>query len=111
MAAESTYITRVSHEDNRSLRIIQILTIVFLPASLLASIFGMGFFSTQPGDDGGVVFLVSHKWWIYLAVSVPLTAALLVLMRGYSTYQRNPDIISGITRIMSDRSVSNRKDH
>lgn len=34
MAGESTKIARVTYQDGQSLRVIQILTMVFLPASL-----------------------------------------------------------------------------
>ena len=84
MASESTQIARASHQDNRSLRIIQIMSMLFLPASLVSSIFGMGFFSTSAGDDGKSVFVVSGNWWLYIAVSVPLTVfTLFLFMSGY----------------------------
>ena len=98
MAAESTYIARASHDDSRSLRIIQILTMVFLPASLVATIFGMGFFNTSSTDNGAVQFSVSGHWWIYLAVSVPLTLVILLFMSGYTVYQRRPDRLLGFVR-------------
>lgn len=82
MAAESTTIARASHQDNRSLRIIQVLSMVFLPASLVSGIFGMGFFTTQQ-DASNPVFIVSGKWWLYIAVTVPLTLAILILAAVY----------------------------
>ena len=57
---------------------------VFLPGSLISSIFGMGFFSTSSGPEGrGAVFTASDKWWLYFAVAVPLTAAVMVVMIFY----------------------------
>ncbi|KAK8026217.1 hypothetical protein PG990_004040 [Apiospora arundinis] len=73
-------IAQASNQDNRSLRIIQILSGIFLPASFVSGIFGMGFFSTS---DDGAVFVVNARWWIYLAVSVPLTTVVLALMVYY----------------------------
>ncbi len=84
MATESTQIARSSHQDSRSLWIIQILSMLFLPASLVSSIFGMGFFSTSQGTDGRAVFTISHNWWLYIAISVPLTVVCLVSMGFYN---------------------------
>ncbi len=84
MATESTQIARASHEDSRALRVIQILSILFLPASLVSSIFGMGFFSTSQGTDGQAVFTISHSWWLYIAISVPLTVLCLMFMGCYT---------------------------
>ncbi|KAL0632762.1 hypothetical protein Q9L58_008350 [Maublancomyces gigas] len=60
MAGESTKIARVTYQDGQSLRAIQILTMVFLPASLCSGIFGMGFFDTSSDDGGNVNF--SYGW-------------------------------------------------
>jgi len=84
MATESTQIARASHQDSRALRVIQILSIIFLPASLVSSIFGMGFFSTSQGDDGQALFMISNSWWLYVAISVPLTVLCLVFIGGYN---------------------------
>lgn len=59
------------------------MSMLFLPASLVSSIFGMGFFSTSAGADGKSVFVVSGNWWLYIAVSVPLTSFVLLFMSGY----------------------------
>ncbi|KAI0127232.1 hypothetical protein BJ170DRAFT_366212 [Xylariales sp. AK1849] len=77
-------IAQASNQDNRSLRIIQILSMIFLPGSLVSSIFGMGFFSSSPADDGGdAVFTASSRWWLYFAVAVPLTIIIMVIMLYY----------------------------
>ena len=84
MATESTQIARASHRDSRSLRIIQILSVLFLPASLVSSIFGMGFFTTSQGVDGQPVLMTSSSWWLYIAVSVPLNIVYLVVLGGFN---------------------------
>ncbi|KAK8065025.1 hypothetical protein PG997_011772 [Apiospora hydei] len=73
-------IATASIQDNRSPRIIQVLSTVFLPGSFVSGMFGMGFFTTS--DDGGV-FVVNSRWWIYLAVSVPLTSVVFAVMVYY----------------------------
>ena len=84
MASESTQIARASHQDSQALRVIQILSVFFVPASLISSIFGMGFFSTSPSNDGGAVFSISDNWWWYLAIVLPLTVAIILFIGGYS---------------------------
>ena len=90
MATESTQTARASHQDSRALRIIQILSMLFLPASLVSSIFGMGFFSTSQGTDGQATLLISKNWWLYVAISVPLTVLCLGFMGGWNmlTYRK-----------------------
>lgn len=84
MARESTQIARASHQDSRALRVIQILSMLFLPASLVSSIFGMGFFSTSQGADGQAIFTISGSWWLYIAISIPLTVLSLIFMGCYN---------------------------
>jgi len=90
MARESTQIARASHQDSRALRIIQILSMLFLPASLVASIFGMGFFNTSADADGAATIIVSGKWWWYIAISIPLTLGCLVFLGGYNLTVKSP---------------------
>lgn len=61
---------------------------IFLPASLVSSIFGMGFFNTSPRPDGSAEFTISKNWWWYLAIAIPVTLALWVYMVGYRWYTR-----------------------
>ena len=84
MATESTTIARASHQDSRALRYIQILSMLFLPASLVSSIFGMGFFSTSTDRNGKAILVISHNWWLYLAISIPLTLVCLLSMGWYN---------------------------
>lgn len=84
MAAESTQIARASYQDSRALRVIQILSMLFLPAALVSSIFGMGFFSTSQGANGQAIFMISKSWWLYVTISIPLTILCLIFMGGYN---------------------------
>ncbi|KAI0173505.1 hypothetical protein GGR52DRAFT_572012 [Hypoxylon sp. FL1284] len=84
-------IAKASNQDNRSLRIIQILSMIFLPGSLVSSIFGMGFFSTSMTNDGSgdAIFVASNHWWLYFAVSVPLTLIVMAVMLYYQRRDGN----------------------
>lgn len=105
MAEESTSVAVASHQDNRSLRIIQIMSMIFLPASFVSGIFGMGFFSTSTGNHDEPVFVVSHNWWLYLAVAVPLTALVLVFVALYQARENGKKSNPGVSRRTSSLST------
>ncbi|KAI0470096.1 hypothetical protein GGR56DRAFT_152647 [Xylariaceae sp. FL0804] len=88
-------IAQASHSDNRSLRTIQILSIVFLPGSFVSSIFGMGFFTTSRDGAGGTnTFAAAPLWWLYFAVSVPLTLVVVILMLYYQRRDRSKNAVA-----------------
>lgn len=80
MAAISTQIAAITKEDSFAMRTIAVMTITFLPATAISSMFSMGMFNWQ-ADGGDVV--VSSRFWIYWAVSVPLTLSVLGLWLTY----------------------------
>lgn len=83
-------IAQASNQDNRSLRIIQILSMIFLPGSLVSGVFGMGFFTTSPSDDGSeATFAASGRWWLYFAISLPLTALVMTVVLYYQRKDGN----------------------
>lgn len=95
-------IAQASNHDNRSLRMIQILSTIFLPGSFVSSIFGMGFFSTT---EDGAVFVVNTRWWIYLAVSIPLTVAIYLAVM-YFQWREEDTAVGEWDRRVSRKPVS-----
>ena len=73
-AAVSTEIARITREDGFAMRTIAVMTVAFLPATAVSSLFSMGVFDWQ-ADVAATV--VTTRFWIYWATVVPLT--LLVL--------------------------------
>ncbi|PMD27018.1 hypothetical protein NA56DRAFT_562050, partial [Hyaloscypha hepaticicola] len=65
-----------TRRDSSSMKTIAVLTLVFLPATAMASIFSMSMFNWQ-AQDGGTV--VSSKIWIYVVVAVVLTCVVLII--------------------------------
>ena len=65
----NTAIARDTKDDSASMKIIAVLTMLFLPATAVSSFFGMAFFA--PGLEGG--FAVSKMCWLFAAVTLPLT--------------------------------------
>lgn len=72
----STAIARDTKDDSASMKIIALLTMIFLPATTVSSFFGMAFF--DPGPDGSS-FEVSRMWWLFVVVTLPLTLITLSL--------------------------------
>ena len=64
----NTVIAIKTNEDSSSMRTIAALTMIFLPGTFISSVFGMTFFDSADGS-----FFVLKKWWLYLAITVPLT--------------------------------------
>lgn len=67
----------VSQQDAKAVRIISVVTLLFLPATFVSTLFSMSFFSFQPAYQNR--WGVSPKIWIYFAVSVPLTMLTFVI--------------------------------
>ncbi|PKX96181.1 uncharacterized protein P174DRAFT_405429 [Aspergillus novofumigatus IBT 16806] len=65
---------RITQRDSSVMKSISILTMVFLPATFISTLFSTPFF--QDGDDQ---WKVSEDFWIYWAVSMPLTFVIFVI--------------------------------
>ena len=72
----NTVIAHDTKEDSASMKIIALLTMLFLPATAVSGFFGMAFFVTGP--DGS--FEVSRMWWLFAAITLPLTLVTLSLL-------------------------------
>ncbi|PMD46971.1 hypothetical protein L207DRAFT_522437 [Hyaloscypha variabilis F] len=72
----SIMIAEDTRRDSSSMKTIAVLTLVFLPATAMASIFSMSMLDWQAKDGDTVV---SSKIWIYAVVAVVLTCVVLVV--------------------------------
>ncbi|MGN6190504.1 MAG: magnesium/cobalt transporter CorA [Conexibacter sp.] len=72
-ALEATNESVLSHQLNDVLRVLTVLSVVFLPLTLIASIFGMNV--SFPGFDEAVPF------WVIIAVMVALGAGMIAFFR------------------------------
>lgn len=57
-----------------SMKILAIVTVLFLPATFVASLFSINMFDWHLADGE----TVSHQFWIYWVVTVPLTIVIIV---------------------------------
>jgi Mg2+ and Co2+ transporter CorA len=69
----------VTQQDSKSMKTIAFLTLIFLPASTVASIFGSQFFNLSVDQDGVSHFIFSHWFWIMWVIILPVTAILVAV--------------------------------
>lgn len=77
IATSSAKIAEESRRDSASMKTIAVLTLLFLPATSVASIFSMSMFNFNNGPSGQVVSSPQYLW-LYFAITIPLTIAILV---------------------------------
>lgn len=66
----------VAHEakkDSTSMKIIAGVTMFYLPATFVCSLFGTNFVALDTNGPSDPNFVVSKFWWVYLAFAIPLT--------------------------------------
>ncbi|GAB7347543.1 hypothetical protein MBLNU459_g4435t2 [Dothideomycetes sp. NU459] len=68
--------TRESVDDNTTVKLITVFTLVYLPASFIASLLGMNLFDY---DNNSGRFLTSPDLWVFFILAVPLTILTLGL--------------------------------
>lgn len=88
IADSSLTIARESKRDNLSMITIAAITMIFLPGTFVASFFAMPLLNWQAPKGNTVV---SHRFWVYWAVTVPLTIGTILLWLGWF---RREDIAS-----------------
>ncbi|KAL8801531.1 MAG: hypothetical protein Q9182_004373 [Xanthomendoza sp. 2 TL-2023] len=81
IADASRKIAFETRRDSDAMKTIAALTMVFLPGTFVATLFGMAFFTVDSGSGSG--FHVNSLWWIYLAVTIPLTMLTIGVWRGW----------------------------
>ncbi|KAK4185069.1 hypothetical protein QBC35DRAFT_440184 [Podospora australis] len=68
-------IATATRQDSNQMRSIAFLTMIFLPATFLSSLFSTTFFNWSPSDDEKIV---SSYFWVYPVLAVPITAVVVV---------------------------------
>lgn len=75
-ARTSVEIGRAAQKDSAAMKTVAFLTLTFLPATFISAIFSTSFFNFD-GEQG--TWRVSDKFWIYWAVSIPVTSITILL--------------------------------
>ncbi|KAI9766199.1 MAG: hypothetical protein M1839_005015 [Geoglossum umbratile] len=63
-------LTQDTVDDSATVRVVTIVTLIYVPASFVSSILGMNLFAFQGPSGGG--FTVSRQFWVFIALTVPL---------------------------------------
>ncbi|KAJ5312184.1 hypothetical protein N7508_003014 [Penicillium antarcticum] len=100
IATQSASIAREARKDSMSMKIIAAVTLIYLPATFVCSLFGTNLvaFDTSPGSNGAE-FLVSRWWWLYFAFAIPLT---VLTMFGFWLWRRFRGTPSNIQKKFTD---------
>lgn len=86
IASESAKIAREARKDSISMKIIAAMTLLYLPATFVCSLFGTNLIALDTSTDNSEpIFVVSRLWWLYLVFSVPLT---IFTMAGFLLWRR-----------------------
>ena len=75
---------RAMHKDSSAMKTIAVMTMLFLPATFVSSLFGTNFFALQVSGSGSTTLHVSELWWIYVVSAVPLTLVVYLSWLWYS---------------------------
>ena len=75
IAEDSRTLAQKATRDSQSMKAIAAVTMVFLPGTFIASMFAMPMFAWDVSSDR----TVSRNFWIYWAVTLPLTALVVVV--------------------------------
>ncbi|KAK4233674.1 hypothetical protein C8A03DRAFT_38605 [Achaetomium macrosporum] len=87
MIANNSYrVAEEARRDSASMKTIAVVTLVFLPGTFVAAIFSMSMFQWMPDEDSNDDMakdkdssrIVSQWFWLYWAITVPLTIGILI---------------------------------
>jgi hypothetical protein len=136
MAGEQRRLAHAAKRDSTSMKILSLLGAIFLPATYLASIFGMTFFNFVP--DGGnepvtspptttntntpTAAVAAPPWnpvspllWIYFAITIPVTLVIVIVWRWWDRRREaryaaeDKDIEEGIDKMEAQIMATMRK--
>ncbi|KAL6242739.1 hypothetical protein RBB50_010385 [Rhinocladiella similis] len=62
-----------STQDAAAVKVLTILTLIYLPVTVVSNFFSTSFVSSKSSADGPESISVTDDWWILLAASIPLT--------------------------------------
>lgn len=84
-SATNLRIADESKKDSTSMKIIAAVTMFYLPATFVCSLFGTNLVALDTSGPAEPTFVVSKMWWLYFVFAVPLT---VVTMLGFVAWRR-----------------------
>ncbi len=86
-------LTEKATQDAAAVKVLTILTLIYLPATVVSNFFSTSFVNSEPASGIAAHIVVSNDWWIFVAAAIPLTMVTLyvwlVWMR-IQAYRRYP---------------------
>jgi len=79
IAKVTSNISVITQRDSSSMITMAFLSMVFLPGTFVSAIFSMGFFDSKSTESGRESLIVGKKWWLFPAISIPLTIVVLLV--------------------------------
>ncbi|EPE25310.1 Magnesium transport protein CorA, transmembrane region [Glarea lozoyensis ATCC 20868] len=79
-------LTKDTVDDSASVRVVTIVTLIYLPASFVSSFLGMNLFDFN-AEGGG--FGMSSKFWVFFVMAIPLTMVTIGIWFYISQKKRN----------------------
>ncbi|KAJ8110297.1 hypothetical protein OPT61_g6826 [Boeremia exigua] len=67
-------LTEKSSRDSSSMRILTIITMIYLPCTIVSNFFSTQFVNQIQLDTGGLTLQYAQNTWLFFAISIPLTA-------------------------------------
>ncbi|KAH9484090.1 Notoamide biosynthesis cluster protein M' [Psilocybe cubensis] len=95
IARLTTGIAAAAQKDSSSMITMAAVTMFFLPGTFVSALFSMVFFDA-PGDTRPGNLVVSPQWWIFLAITIPLTILVFlvwIVWKRWRTKALNLDAI------------------
>ncbi|KAF7593744.1 hypothetical protein BBP40_010920 [Aspergillus hancockii] len=89
-------LTRKTVDDSTTVRVITIVTLIYLPSTFMATLLGMNSFFEMDPDTRKLI--VSPQFWIFVVCSVPLTAVTVL----YWWLRRKRDMKQGEAKAQQD---------
>jgi Mg2+ and Co2+ transporter CorA len=72
-------LTQKSTRDAAAVKVLTILTLIYLPATVVSNFFSTSFVNSVPASGESAHIVISNDWWILFAAAVPLTMLTLYI--------------------------------
>ncbi|KKK18963.1 hypothetical protein AOCH_004602 [Aspergillus ochraceoroseus] len=78
--------------DSTTVRVITVVTLIYLPSSFMATLLGMNSFFEMDSDSHRLI--ISPQFWIYVVCSVPLTGATLLYWWFFQREKQHAEVMN-----------------
>ncbi|KIM38870.1 hypothetical protein M413DRAFT_419836 [Hebeloma cylindrosporum] len=94
IARLSSRIAVSTQQDSSSMITMAAVTMFFLPGTFVSALFSMVFFDTQANGNGSESLLVGSQWWLFPAITIPITILVFVIWLGWRRYRNRMDSVA-----------------